>query len=395
LLQSKVTAILANNKMIEMKCKVLCAIILIAGFSIKESAAQPATHDIHSLKFLGEYDIPHKMNFEGTVIGGLSGIDYDAKNDVYYIISDDRSSFNPARFYTVKIKLKNDKIETVIFKQVTSLKQPNGKVYPTSAQDAEHTPDPEGIRFNPFTKKLVWTSEGERIVKFDKKVLEDPSIIEMNMNGEYKDSFELPDNMHMHATENGPRQNGVFEGLTFSGDYKKLYVNVEEPIYEDGNRAGLGDSTGWIRILKFDTKTKKPEAEYAYQIDAVANPPLIPGSFKINGVPDILWVGTDKLLVTERSFSTGYVKCVIKVYFADLSKSTNVIHKKSLKDGKSFIPAKKKLLLNMNSLHMYTDNIEGATFGPTLKNGHRTLVFVSDDNFAIFQKTQLLLFEID
>ena len=201
--------------------------------------------------------------------------------------------------------------------------------------------------------------------------------------------------MHMRATENGPRQNGVFEGLTFSGDYKKLYVNVEEPIYEDGYRAGIGDSTGWIRLIKFDTKTKKPEAEYAYQIDAVANAPLIPGTFKINGVPDILWVGPNKLLVTERSFSTGFVKCVIKVYLADLSKSTNILHKRSLMNGKSFIPAKKKLLLNMNSLHIYTDNIEGATFGPKLKNGHRSLVFVSDDNFAVFQKTQILLFEVD
>ena len=335
------------------------------------------------------------MNVDGTVVGGLSGIDYDAKNDVYYIISDDRSSFNPARFYTVKIKFVNDKIDTVVFKKVTTLKLEDGKVYPSSKQDPEHTPDPEGIRYNPLKNKLVWTSEGERIVKSDKAVLEDPTIIEIDTNGFYKDSFELPNNMHMRATENGPRQNGVFEGLTFSGDYKKLYVNVEEPIYEDGYRAGIGDSTGWIRLIKFDTKTKKPEAEYAYQIDAVANAPLIPGTFKINGVPDILWVGPNKLLVTERSFSTGFVKCVIKVYLADLSKSTNILHKRSLMNGKSFIPAKKKLLLNMNSLHIYTDNIEGATFGPKLKNGHRSLVFVSDDNFAVFQKTQILLFEVD
>jgi len=378
-----------------MMFKVICAVFLFIVISVNKSAGQSQVREIHSLKFLGEYDIPHKMNFDGTVIGGLSAIDYDAKNDVYYIISDDRSSFNPARFYTVKIKLKNDKIDTVVFKKVTTLKQQNGKVYPSSAEDPVHTPDPEGIRYNPTTKKLIWTSEGERIVRTGKTILEDPTITEIDSNGHYRDSFELPANMHMHATENGPRQNGVFEGLTFSGDYKKLYVNVEEPIYEDGNRAGLGDSTGWIRIIKFDTKTKKPEAEYGYQIDAVANPPLIPGSFKINGIPDILWIAPEKVLVTERSFSTGYVKCVIKVYLADLSKATNVIHKSSLKDGKTFIPAKKKLLLNMNSLHIYTDNIEGATFGPILKNGHRSLVFVSDDNFAVFQKTQLLLFEID
>src|SRR6476619_3898288 len=108
-----------------MMFKVICAVIVFIAISINKSAGQSRVSDIHSLKFLGEYDIPHKMNFDGTVIGGLSGIDYDAKNDVYYIISDDRSSFNPARFYTVKIKLKNDKIDTVIFKKVTTLKQQN------------------------------------------------------------------------------------------------------------------------------------------------------------------------------------------------------------------------------------------------------------------------------
>ena len=373
---------------------ILTAVVVILSNSLK-AHSQNASNEIHKLKFLSEYDVPHKMNFNGTIVGGLSGIDYDKKNDLYNIISDDRSALNPARFYTAKIVIRNNKIDTVIFKKVTTLKQANGNVYPSSAQDPEHTPDPEGIRYNSVTKHLVWTSEGERIVRENKVVLEDPSIIEIDTNGNYKDSFELPENMHMHATENGPRQNGVFEGCTFSDDYQKLYVNVEEPIYEDGSRAGLGDSTGWIRIIKFDVKTKKPEAEYAYKIDAVAQAPLIPGTFKINGVPDILWIGKDKLLVTERSFSTGFVKCVIKLYVADLSKATNILHKKSLKEKKTFIPATKKLLLNMNSLHLYTDNIEGATPGPRLTNGHRSLVFVSDDNFAVFQKTQFLLFEID
>ena len=90
---------------------------MLVGFSTIKTAGQSRITQSHSLKFLGEYDIPHKMNVDGTVVGGLSGIDYDARNDVYYIISDDRSSFNPARFYTVKIKFVNDKIDTVVFKK--------------------------------------------------------------------------------------------------------------------------------------------------------------------------------------------------------------------------------------------------------------------------------------
>ena len=48
----------------------------------------------------------------------------------------------------------------------------------------------------------------------------------------------------------------------------------------------------------------------------------------------------------------------------------------------------------MDELGIYTDNIEGVTFGPILPNGHKILLFVSDNNFNAFEKTQLLLFEL-
>jgi len=66
----------------------------------------------------------------------------------------------------------------------------------------------------------------------------------------------------------------------------------------------------------------------------------------------------------------------------------------NLMDNKEFIPVKKTLLLNMDELGIYTDNIEGVTFGQKLPNGHRTLVFVADDNFTILQRSQVLVFEI-
>ncbi len=169
---------------------------------------------------------------------------------------------------------------------------------------------------------------------------------------------------------------------------------MEEPIYEDGSRAGLNDSSGWIRIIRYLTNTRKPVAEYAYQIDPVAYPPNPPGAFKINGVPDILWLGNNKLMITERSFSTGRSGCVIKIYQADLKGATNVLNIRSVKGNRSIKPVRKKLLLNMDALGIYIDNIEGATFGPRLPNGHRTLIFVADDNFAEDEKTQFLLFEV-
>lgn len=375
-----------------LNCLLYLSVLFICSCAATSKSAKNVV--INKLQLLDEYDVPFNKPFNHTTIGGLSGIDYDRKQDQYYMISDDRSAIDPARFYTAKIILNGKKIDSVQFTGVTSLLQPDGKTYPNSKQDPVHTPDPESLRYNAAQNDYIWTSEGERIVKGGTVVLEDPSIFTIDRNGKFKDSFALPANMHMHATEYGTRQNGVFEGSTFTPDYKTLYVNVEEPLYEDGPRAGTGDSTGWIRIIKFDVASRKPVAQYAYQIDPVAYPAIPGDAFKINGIPDILYIGKDKLLIIERSFSTGRIPCTIRVYLADLSKATDVQSITSLRKA-SFVPASKKLLLNMDALGIYTDNIEGVTFGPQLPDGHQSLIFVSDNNFSSEEKTQFLLFEIE
>lgn len=349
--------------------------------------------DQAQLKFMGEYDVPFNEKFQGTTIGGLSGIDYASKHNIYYLICDDRSAINAARFYSAKIFLNDTGIDSVQFVSVKNLLQPNGLVYPNSKQDPFHTPDPEAMRYNAKTKQLLWSSEGERIVRKNAVVLEDPSVNIISTNGKSIDSFVLPSNLHMSATQKGPRQNGVFEGLTFTHNFKKLLVNVEEPLYEDGPRAGLKDSSGWIRIIKYDVNTRRPEAQFAYQIDPVAYAPNPPGSFEINGVPDILAINNHQLLIIERSFSTGRNPCTIKIYLGELGNASDVSHL-SILTKENFTPISKKLLLNMDSLGIYTDNIEGVTFGPKLSNGHQSLIFVADNNFSAQEKTQFLLFEI-
>jgi len=351
--------------------------------------------NVTRLKFLNEYDVPFNKAFQNTIIGGLSGIDYDPQKKVYYIISDDRSERNPARFYEAEIVINQNKIDDVNFLHTKFLKNNVGNVYPDSHNDPYNTPDPEAIRYNLRKNTFVWCSEGERSVRSNKIVLEDPSITEINIDGNYTDTFILPSQLHMHATASGPRQNEAFEGLAFANNYKTLFASVETPLYDDGPRAGLNDSTGIVRILKFNMASKQPIAQYGYPIDAVEHKPNPPGSFKINGISEILSFGENKLLVIERSFSTGWLACTIKIFLADLSQADNIENVLSLKTKKDVKMVSKKLLLNMDSLGFYIDNIEGVTFGPNLPGGHRTLLFISDNNFLPVQKTQFLLFEIE
>lgn len=372
----------------------LATFFLISLVALKTTAFAQPVSNISRLQFLGQYEIPYAKQFRNTTIGGLSGIDYDAANKRYYLICDDRSAINPARYYTANITITGKMITSMHFTGVQQLLQPNGKSYPGNKQDRFHTPDPEAMRYDPKQKKLTWSSEGERIVSRKDTVLVNPSIIAISTKGNYFKSYILPHHLDMKAIEKGPRQNGVLEGLTFADNYSTLYANVEEPLYEDGPRADTLTNDAYIRILKFDVARKKNTQQFAYKLEPVAYPPFPADAFKINGVPDILSIGKNKLLVIERSFSGGILGCNIKLFIAELHDATDIKDIPSLTRSTHFIPATKKLLLNMDTLGIFIDNIEGVSFGPPLPNGHKTLLFVSDNNFNPLEKSQLLLFEV-
>lgn len=366
----------------------LLVLLLVTG----SMAQKPVT--ISSLRLIGEKEIANGFSFKGTTVGGLSSIDYDRRRGVYYLICDDRSAINPARFYTAKIFFTAKGVDSVVMVKVDSLLQPDGTVYPNAKQNPAHTPDPEAMRYDPLRNRLIWSSEGERILRGTDTVLQNPSINIISLRGRYRDSFRLPANLRMQATEKGPRQNGVLEGMSFDRNYQTLYVNAEEPLYEDGPRAGLTDNQSWIRIYRFDMRTRKNTAQYAYRLDPVAYPTTPANAFMVNGVPDILAIGGNKMIVMERSFSTGRLPCTIKLYLTDLGKAGDIRNTPSLWQTPPIKPLTKQLLLNLDSLGVYVDNVEGMTLGPRLSNGHATLVLVTDNNFNAFEKTQIFVFEI-
>ena len=147
-------------------------------------------------------------------------------------------------------------------------------------------------------------------------------------------------------------------------------------------------------MLKYDVNNKTLTGEYAYKVDPVVRKPVPENGVKINGVSDILDLGKNQVLFVERSYSLGRTDCSIRVYIGNINGATNITDIHSLNEQDPFIPVKKTLLLNMDSLGMYIGNIEGVSYGPVLPNGHRTLIFVSDNNFRNVEKTQFLLFEI-
>jgi hypothetical protein len=362
---------------------------LFSCSNLKQTTENKATP---SLKLISSIEIPFDETFQNTKVGGLSGIDYDAKNDLYYLICDDRSMFNDSRFYTAKIRLFENKVEGIDFQSVSTLKNETGKVYGNWNTTPTTSSDPEDIRFNPKTNTLVWSSEGARVITAEKEVLQNPSLNFMDLKGTFLGNVTLPENLKMQQLEKGPRNNGTLEGITFDKKYKNIYTNIEEPLFEDGDQANKSKG-GFIRLYQFDAKTKKNTAQFGYQLEPIALEPNPKGAFAVNGISAIQYYGKNQLLVVERSYSTGTQACTVKIFLCDLKKATDVKNYPSLQNQKLELASKKRVL-NMDDLGIFIDNIEGLTFGPKLANGNPSLIFVSDNNFSDKQKTQVLVFEL-
>ena len=98
-------------------CRRRLAALVSTSLPVSSQVQVPAL-----IRFLGEYDIPPmSLEVDGTTVGGLSGIAYDAKRDVYYVISDDRGDSGSPRFYTVKLDIGLDGIHGVRFLGATTL----------------------------------------------------------------------------------------------------------------------------------------------------------------------------------------------------------------------------------------------------------------------------------
>lgn len=369
------------------------AVVLSSCSATRQAAKQKET-SISSIKFLDEYVMPLNQTFQNTVVGGLSGIDYDTDSHQYYLISDDPSQLSPARIYTAQITIKDNKIDTVQVTGVNFIQQQNGKQYPQYRSDKTLKADGESVRYNPKLKSFIWSNEGERVLKNGDTIIVQPALNFITKEGRYLDTIPLPAGFHFTKGENGPRKNALFEGVTYADHYKTIYASLEEPLYQDGPQAAFEFDKALTRILKFDAVTKQNTAQYAYNLGAMPVKPTVENDWNVNGISEILAVNDHTLLVMERAWAKGHDDhTFIKLYLVDLNGAENEI------DNTGFIqnppkPLKKKLLFDFDSLNRHIDNFEGITFGPKLPNGNQSLIFCVDNNFSKSQTQQFFLFEV-
>lgn len=368
----------------------LAAIAPVASVVAQEAspvASPSAGRPVSSIELLGEYDLSNLTMVDGTLVGGLSGIDYDPSTGQWAIISDDRSQNNPARFYNAELAYGADGFESVTITGENTLLQADGQPYPNST-DGGNVPDPESIRFDPATGGYWWTSEGDRNLGIN------PSLNLTDANGQTVQSFALPEAFDVHPDEElGSRNNLVLEGLTLAADGQSLWLAMEGALYQDGPDA-TADAGAYTRLIHID-REGNVLGEYAYPTDPLPAKPE--GEGGSNGVTEILAVDDSRFLIIERAGipdANNVYKDYIRVYMISVDGATDVSGIDSLV-GADFVPVAKTQVLNFEDLGLpYIDNVEGMTWGPMLPDGSHSLVFVSDNNFNQEQQTQFYAFSV-
>lgn len=309
--------------------------------------------------------IPAKLEFRKTVVGGLSGLAFH--DGEVLMVSDDRGKIDRPRFYRADLTVDPPKAELRL-KSVHFLANVPG------LRDGSAVLDPEGLaRLADGT--ILISSEADT----NRKPREKNRLMRFDANGAFLDEGEFPrdyqPNPSGRQTRGSPNNAGP-EGLTVCPD-GKIWTGMERPLRQEEN-------TRKVRFLSWGNPTPlRPGPDKLYPIEAPAD-----GGEIFRGVSEILCWGDDRFLVLERALSLQLGK-PSRVYggglfYADCSKKT--CEKTPLLD----------LARDLAKIRGdgFGANFEGLAFGPLLKDGSRTVLMISDDNFDSTDGTELIVLKI-
>lgn len=346
------------------------------------------------LELLGDYNIPTGSRLDdigSPEIGGISSIVLLPGSSRLLALSDARRD---CRFFTFDIEWEEDRWE-FIPREVNYLRHRDGIPF------SPGTLDPEGLARLPGGELLV-SSEGDigEVPEIE------PGIFLFGSDGVLIREIPVPEKFLPGVDGElirGARRNLAFEGLALSPDQRRLFVATEGALLQDDD-ATSPERGARTRILEYALAGDQisPIREYAYDLDPVATPDDFGPGEGENGLVEILVLNDGELLALERSYfaegtGDGRSHQQIRLYRAFLGGASDVSGYESLRDVSGIVPVRKELLLDLEDIldklsPASLDNFEGMCFGPRLKDGRRTLILVSDNNFKDRQRTAFLVF---
>lgn len=384
-----------SDRILRLLAVAVTLLSLLTACSLPQVSAEQRIFLNLSLDYLGAYEMD-QIKFKDTPVGGLSALTYDRQRDRFYALSDDRSQFAPARFYTLKLALNDTGIQNVEVENVTFLKQEDGQTYP------KDTIDPEGIALTPQQTVFI-ASEGVTPQGIA------PFVREFDLQtGQQNQSLPIPERYVPDATDEkqqrGVQDNLGFEALTLNptgsipakGEPIRLFTATESALIQD-REPGAVDEQG-----KPKPQITKNRLLHYYIGDG---PPVLVSEhlYPLSPAPEgAIYHGLNELLAVDQGGhflslerSAGLLGFNVRIFQVATGGATDTSRIASLKgELKGIAPAKKKLLLDLSELGITLDNLEGMAIGPRLSDGSQSLILVSDNNFKNEQVTQFLLFRL-
>ncbi len=373
---------------------VLLLLPWLTGCTLPQVSAEERLFLPLSLEFLDAHVVP-KQEFQTTKVGGLSALTYNRQRDRFYALSDDRSEYAPARFYTLSMALDatapaTPKIQAIDLTDVTFLTDETGAEY------APGTLDPEGIALSPLGTLFV-ASEG---------VAKDgipPTVREYDLKtGAWKRSLPIP-TRYAPQTAEGKLVQGVgdnigFEALTLNMtggstiaiEPFRLFTATESALTQDSSPEHPQQGTSRNRLLHYSLTPTQAlvVSEHLYPMETP------PEGALYHGLVELLAIDQGgHFLSLERSFGANGITA--KVFQLAMGGATDTSTIEQFQGPMTTVqPIRKKLLLDLTTLGIPLDNLEGMALGPQLPGGSPSLVLLSDDNFRLGQVTQVLLFRL-
>ena len=234
------------------------------------------------LKLLAHGSLPSGTEFKGTLVGGLSGLAYDAPNNLWYALSDDRSRHAPARCYVLRLPpfaagqpLRPEWVDVI------TLRGPDGRPF------ARQQVDPEALALRPGSggqpATLLWASEGNIRARIA------PALYESALDGRLLRQLPLPAHLReIGRLRRGPRNNETLEGLALAPDGRHAWAAMEGALAQDRGTASPAAPPGPCRITRFDLASGRADRQVAYLPEPEPFGPAMPHGVADSGVSEIL-----------------------------------------------------------------------------------------------------------
>ncbi|HEY5895765.1 MAG TPA: esterase-like activity of phytase family protein [Chthoniobacterales bacterium] len=366
---------------------------MIGRLGILATALLIATQSVRAVSadVIGYTTIPNGTSFGKTLVGGLSGISYDAETRTFWAISDDSiNKGGPPRAYQLAIQFDSNGIHSLKILKVLPLR--NAKGQPIDIADCE------GISATGHGG--IWVaSEGRGGVPpfvqlfdlTDGSAIRDLPLPSVFLPKDATGKFIRPGSP---AQISGFLPNKSLESCAISPDLQTVYIANETSLLQE---KALGEGKGGaslfnrtqVRISALDAQTGVLLGQKLYQSDA---------GCMFGSISDLVSLDDHgKLLVLERrvtSLSEGPGACNIRIYNIDFGQdsATDLRDIPNVNANSNVVPLKKNLVFDSSEAGIDNlDNVEGICVAP-LPDGSTALVGISDNNFDKAQQTQIWLF---